>query len=45
MWQKQIIKILEKDSESLLKINQNPDPMLEINFWKVKSENLNSIQD
>jgi len=42
-WSKQIRKVLETEPEQALKQGQDPDPMVEILFWKNKSENLNAI--
>jgi len=44
-WSKQIRKVLETEPEQALKQGQDPNPMVEIGFWKNKSENLNSIHD
>jgi dynein heavy chain len=42
-WTKQIKSILKQDPESILKKGGNPSPDAEIDFWKFKSVNLNSI--
>jgi len=42
-WTRQIKSVLKQDPESALKSGNNPDPLTEIQFWKDKSENLNSI--
>jgi dynein heavy chain len=42
-WTKQIKAELRKDPEQALKKAVHPDPLTEINFWKNKSTNLNSI--
>jgi dynein heavy chain len=42
-WSKQIKHVLKQDPENALKNGNNPSPMEELNFWKNKSENLNSI--
>lgn len=42
-WQKQIKNVLKQDPETSLKEGKHPEPMTEIDFWKNKSENLNSI--
>jgi len=42
-WTRQIKSVLKQDPETALKNGNNPDPMTEIDFWKNKSENLNSI--
>jgi len=44
-WTKQIKNVLKQDPESALKNGNHPDPLTEIDFWKSKSENLNSICD
>jgi dynein heavy chain len=44
-WTKQIKNVLKQDPESELKNGKHPDPLAEIEFWKNKSENLNSICD
>lgn len=42
-WTKQIKNVLKQDPESALKNGKHPDPLTEIDFWKNKSENLNSV--
>ena len=42
-WTKQIKAELRKDPEAALKKAVHPDPLTELNFWKNKSQNLNSI--
>jgi len=42
-WTKQIKNILKQDPEALLKRNQHPTPDVEIEFWRSKSNNLNSV--
>ncbi len=42
-WTRQIKKVLNQDPESALKAKKNPDPLTEIEFWRHKAENLNSI--
>ena len=42
-WTKQIKNVLKQDPENALKKGKHPDPLVEINFWKDKSENLTSI--
>ena len=44
-WTKQIKAELKKDPENELKRHNHPDPLTEVNFWKNKAENLNSICD
>lgn len=42
-WTKQIKRILKQDPESLLKLGLDPTPDKEIEFWRSKADNLNSI--
>ena len=42
-WTKQIKNVLKQDPESALKGDKHPDPLVEIEFWKNKSDNLNAI--
>ena len=42
-WTRQIKNVLKQDPESALKAGNNPDPLTEIEFWKNKAANLNSI--
>ena len=42
-WQKQIKNVLKQEPENSLKNGNHPLPSAEIEFWKNKSENLNSI--
>ena len=42
-WTKQIRSVLKLDPESQLKAGLNPTPDVEIEFWKNKAANLNSI--
>ncbi len=42
-WTKQIRSVLKQDPESQLKAGLNPTPDIEIEFWKNKAANLNSI--
>jgi dynein heavy chain len=42
-WTKQIKSVLKQDPEGALKKGNHPDPLTELNFWKNKSQNLNSI--
>ena len=42
-WGMLVAASLKQDPETALKNGNNPDPMTEIDFWKNKSENLNSI--
>ena len=44
-WTKQIKKVLDTEPEHILKDNPHPDPMVELNFWKKKADNLNSIDE
>lgn len=43
IWTKQIKKVLDTEPEQILKSKAHPDPLQELNFWKKKAENLNSI--
>ena len=42
MWTRQIKNILKMDPETALK-SGNPGPDVELEFWKNKAENLNSL--
>jgi len=42
-WSKQIRNVLKLDPETALKSGNHPDPLVEIDFWKSKSQNLDSI--
>jgi dynein heavy chain len=42
-WTKQIMSVLKQDPESQLKQGMHPTPDVEIEFWKNKAANLNSI--
>ncbi|KAH8088652.1 dynein light chain binding protein [Aureococcus anophagefferens] len=44
-WTKQIKSVLKQDPESQLKQGKDPTPDVEIEFWKHKANNLNSIFD
>ncbi len=44
-WSKQIHEVLKKDSSQPLLEGFNPDPYVEIEFWKAKSKNLINIFD
>ena len=44
-WTKQIHEVLKKDSSQPLLDGLNPDPYVEIEFWKLKSNNLINIFD
>jgi len=44
-WTKQIKNVLKQDPESLFVTFENPSPMKEIEFWRAKANNLNSIFD
>lgn len=44
-WTKQIKNVLKKDPESELKNGNHPDPLTELQFWKDKSDDLNSISE
>ena len=41
----QIDEVLSKDSAEELEKGNNPGPMTEIQFWKAKCENLESLYD
>jgi len=43
MWTKQIRHVLKLDPETELKKGNNPGPQVEIDFWKNKADNLNSV--
>jgi len=45
MWTKQIRYVLKQDPETPLKAGLNPDPLVEVEFWKNKASNLNSVHD
>jgi dynein heavy chain len=42
-WSRQIKHVLKQDPENALKMGNHPDPNVELEFWRNKSENLNSI--
>jgi dynein heavy chain len=42
-WTRQIKGVLKQDPESALKGNKHPNPLVELEFWKNKSDNLNYI--
>lgn len=42
-WTKQIRNVLKQDPETVLKSGQDPNPLVELDFWRNKAENLNSI--
>uniref|UniRef100_A0A0G4GMS7 Dynein-1, subspecies f n=1 Tax=Chromera velia CCMP2878 TaxID=1169474 RepID=A0A0G4GMS7_9ALVE len=44
-WTKQIRHVLKKDPEAALKAGLDPDPTVELEFWKHKATNLNSIHE
>ena len=44
-WTKQIKTVLRLDPETALKDGSDPNPTVEINFWKNKSLNLDSISE
>lgn len=43
IWSKQIKRVLDTEPEHILKIKPFPDPLQELNFWRRKADNLNSI--
>jgi dynein heavy chain, axonemal len=42
-WSRQIRNVLKQDPENILKSGAHPNPIAELDFWRNKSENLNSI--
>ena len=44
-WTHQIRDVLKKDSAQPLLEGLNPGPMVEIEFWKAKAQNLECIYD
>lgn len=42
-WTKQIKKVIEMEPEQILKTDPNPGPQCELEFWRRKADNLNSI--
>lgn len=42
-WTKQIRHVLKQDPEMLLREGRNPEPIAELQFWRSKAANLNSI--
>jgi dynein heavy chain len=42
-WTKQISHVLKQDPEALIKDGNNPDPLVELAFWRNKAANLNKI--
>ena len=44
-WTRQIKNVLKQDPEGALKTGNDPDPMTELDFWKNKADNLNSIHN
>jgi dynein heavy chain len=42
-WSRQIKNVLKQDPENILKSGAHPNPIAELDFWRNKSENLNSI--
>lgn len=44
-WTKQIKNVLKQDPEQVLKQGNNPGPLEELDFWKNKADNLNSIHE
>eukprot|EP00804_Cyclotella_cryptica_P025500 CCRYP_012000-RA/>CCRYP_012000-RA protein AED:0.01 eAED:0.01 QI:1390/1/1/1/1/1/4/5322/2834 len=43
IWTKQMKNVLKQDPEAQLKLGLHPTPNIEIEFWKNKANNLNSI--
>ena len=44
-WTKQIKNVLKLEPEMILKIEKDPGPLRELEFWKSKADNLNAIYD
>jgi dynein heavy chain len=44
-WTKQIKSVLKLDPETVLKSGTHPPPLVEVEFWKAKANNLNAIFD
>ncbi|KAF4726241.1 hypothetical protein FOZ62_001950 [Perkinsus olseni] len=45
-WTKQVKHVLKQEPEAALKDpTRNPEPMVEVEFWKLKANNLNSVHD
>ncbi|KAF4665135.1 hypothetical protein FOL47_004778 [Perkinsus chesapeaki] len=45
-WTKQVKHVLKQEPEAALKDpNRNPEPMVEVEFWTLKANNLNSVHD
>ena len=44
-WTRQIKNMLKQDPESALKSGNNPGPLVELEFWTNKADNLNSIHE
>ena len=44
-WSHQIQEVLKKDSSQPILDGLNPGPLVEIEFWKTKTANLESIYD
>lgn len=44
-WTKQMKNVLKQDPESLFVSISNPGPLAEVEFWRAKADNLNSIFD
>ena len=42
-WTRQIKGVLKQDPETALKGNKHPNPLVELEFWQNKSDNLNYI--
>jgi dynein heavy chain, axonemal len=44
-WSHQIQEVLKKDSSQPILDGLNPGPLVEVEFWKTKTANLESIYD
>ena len=44
-WSHQIQEVLKKDSSQPILEGLNPGPLVEIEFWKTKTANLENIHD
>jgi len=44
-WTRQIKNVLKTDPEAALKDGQHPGPLVEVDFWTAKAQNLNSIYE
>jgi dynein heavy chain len=44
-WTRQIKNVLKTDPEAVLKHGEHPGPLVEVEFWAAKAQNLNSIYE